>query len=123
MTTAFTPTVAIVGYQVRSADQSIIGEIEGVRRRGVRLHKFPGHPGHVGYLPAEAIAEVRESTNTAVVKSGITLTHILDAPHPPNEGADEWHKSNEWWADLLGHFGLFESEGRGNEPYLHPDQR
>jgi hypothetical protein len=123
MTTAFTPTVAIVGYQVRSADRkTVIGEIEGVRPRGVRLRKFPGHPGHFGYLPAEAINVVDEPTNTALLKSGITVTHILDAPHPPDERADAWHKSDEWWADLLGHFGLFESSGRGSEPYLHPDQ-
>ena len=31
--------------------------------------------------------------------------------------------SGGWWADLLGHSGLFDPEGRGSEPFLHPDQK
>jgi hypothetical protein len=124
MTATFTPTIAIVGYQVRSADRStVFGEIEGVRSQGVRIHKSPGQPGRYGYLPGAAIAEIDETMNTAVLKSGITAGHILEAPPPPDERSDQWHKSSEWWANLLGHYGLFESEGRGNEPYLHPDQQ
>jgi hypothetical protein len=38
-------------------------------------------------------------------------------------GPDDWHTSDDWWADLLGHFGLFDAAGKGNEPLLHPAQR
>jgi hypothetical protein len=116
--------IGLVGYQVRSHDgTAVFGDIEGVRPAGVRIHKIPGHPRHAGYLPADAIARVDTATDTVHLAPELTLEHVLDAPAPPDEGPDDWHKSGEWWADLLGHYGLFESEGRGNEPFLHPDQR
>jgi hypothetical protein len=116
--------IGLVGYQARSHDgAAVIGEIEGVRHAGVRIHKIPGHPRHAGYLPGDAIARVDTATDTVYLAPELTLEHVLDAPPPPGEGPDDWHKSGEWWADLLGHYGLFASEGRGNEPFLHPDQR
>lgn len=124
MSSAVTPTMRMVGYQVRAADgATVIGEIEGIRPNGVRVHKIPGHPRHAGYLPAAAIARIEDSTNTAFLTAGIGVDCVLDAPPPPGESPDGWRKSEDWWADLLGHHGLFESEGRGNEPFLHPDQR
>jgi hypothetical protein len=116
--------ISMVGYQARSNDGStVIGEIEGVRSAGVRVHKIPGHPRHTGYLPTEAIARVDAPTNTVFLAPEVGLAQVLDAPPPPDEGPDDWHKSSEWWADLLGHYGLFDSEGRGNEPFLHADQQ
>ena len=124
MSDTLTIRVGLVGYQTRSNDgMAIIGEIEGVRPNGVRVHKIPGHSGHVGYLPAEAIARIDESTNTVFLIDGVGLDQVLDAPPPPDQGLDDWHKSADWWADLLGHYGLFDSEGQGNEPLLHADQR
>jgi hypothetical protein len=121
-----TPQVSIqqVGYQVRTRDgSSVVGEVEGVRPRGVRVHKIRGHRGHHGYLPAELIARVDEATDTIFLVEGVTIDKVVDAPPPPDESPDGWHKSDEWWADLLGHYGLYESEGRGSEPFLHPDQK
>lgn len=116
-------TTAVVGYQVRTADRTIVGEVQGVRPRGLRLHKIPGHARHSGYLPGEAIARVDSATDTVELRTGIQLEAILDAPAPPDEGLDSWHVSDDWWADLLGHYGLFEPEGRTNEPFLHADQK
>ena len=48
---------------------------------------------------------------------------MLDAPPPPDERPDGWHASDDWWADLLGHYGLYDSEGKGSEPFLHADQK
>lgn len=121
-----TPAAAdtrLVGYQVRASDGTVVGEIEGVRTTGIRIHKIPGHRGHAGYLPSVAIARVEHSTNTVVLRPGIAAERIVDAPPPPDQSPDGWHKSAEWWSDLLGHYGLFESEGRASEPLLHPDQR
>jgi hypothetical protein len=115
--------IRLVGYQVREADGNVIGEIEGVRPAGVRVHKITGHPGRAGYLPRGAFANVDAATNTVFLCTGLTIEDVLDAPPPPDETPDGWHKSDDWWADLLGHYGLFESEGRTSEPFLHPDQR
>lgn len=116
--------IKVVGYQARDATGStVIGEVEGVRPRGVRIHKIPGHPRRHGYLPGEMIDRVDDATNTVFLAAGIGVDQVVDAPPPPDESAEGWHKSTEWWADLLGHYGLFASEGRKSEPYLHPDQR
>lgn len=117
-------SIGVVGYQVRTADgDHPVGEVEGVRKKGVRVHRIPGHLGHHGYLPAEAIAQIDRATNTIFLREGIDVGDVVDAPPPRGEDPDGWHKSSEWWADLLGHYGLYESEGRGNEPFLHPAQR
>ena len=122
--TMIEPTTALVGYQVREADgRTVVGEVDGIRPSGLRIHKIPRHRGRVGYLPAEAIATVDRATNTIRLRDGIRLAAILDAPAPPHEGREDWHLSGDWWADLLGHYGLFDAEGRGSEPFLHPDQK
>jgi hypothetical protein len=109
---------------VRTADGArAVGEVEGVRPNGVRLHRLVGHPGHHGYLPVEALERIDAATNTIFLRTGIGVEEIVDAPPPPGEEADGWRKSPEWWADLLGHYGLYESEGRGSEPFLHPAQQ
>ena len=116
--------IKVVGYQVRSADgSSVIGEIEGVRPRGIRVHKLTGHPRQAGYVPQEMIEGVEASTNTVFLAAGIGVEQVTGAPPPPDESPDGWHKSSDWWADLLGHYGLFVSEGRKSEPYLHADQK
>jgi len=115
---------AVVGFQAREADgRTVIGEVQGVRARGLRIHKIPGHARHHGYLPAEAIIRIDPTTNTLVLAHGITLADVLDAPPPPDETPDGWHMSGEWWADLLGHYGLSDSEGKSSEPFLHADQK
>lgn len=117
-------TTAVVGYQAREAGGgTVVGEVQGVRPRGVRIHKIPGHPRHHGYLPAEAIARIDRSTNTLFLTPGIGVAEVLDAPPPPDERPDGWHASDDWWADLLGHYGLYDSEGKGSEPFLHADQK
>ena len=116
--------MATVGYQVRTADGAVvIGEVEGVRPEGIRIHKIPGHARHAGYLPDGMVTSVDASTNTVLVASGIGVDEVVDAPPPPDASPDGWHMSPDWWADLLGHYGLFASEGRGNEPFLHADQK
>jgi hypothetical protein len=116
--------IKIVGYQARDADGSaVIGEVEGVRPRGVRIHKIPGHARRHGYVPGEMIGRIDDATNTVFLAPGIGVDQVVDAPPPPDESTEGWHKSNEWWADLLGHYGLFSSEGRKSEPFLHPDQK
>jgi hypothetical protein len=117
-------SIKVVGYQVRTADgERPVGEVEGVRPNGLRLHRIVGHPGHHGYLPARSLGRIDRATNTIFLRTGIDVEQIVDAPPPPGERPDGWRKSSDWWADLLGHYGLYESEGRGNEPFLHPAQR
>ena len=124
MTNTVQTSIRLVGYQARTFDAAtVVGEMEGVRPNGVRIHKIPGHPGHAGYLPAEAIARVDEPTNSVFLVAGVGREQVLDAPPPPDESPEGWHKSADWWADLLGHYGLFDSEGRGSEPFLHADQK
>jgi hypothetical protein len=118
------PTTALVGYQVREADgRTVVGEVEGVRPSGIRIHKIPGHPRRAGHLPAEALAGVDRATDTVRLREGIRLSEIIDAPDPPPGDPEGWRMSGDWWADLLGHYGLFDAEGRGAEPFLHPDQK
>ena len=66
--------IRLVGYQVRDADGRVLGEIEGVRPNGVRVHKIPGHPGHAGYLPAAAFARVDHATNMVLLSLGFRLS-------------------------------------------------
>ena len=113
----------IVGYQVRTADGRIAaGEVDGVRSDGVRIAGMPGHPGRHGYLPTAAIARIDRATDTVLLVPGITPDRILAAPDPP-DGPDGWHLSRDWWADLMGHYGLCDPAGRGDAPFLHPGGR
>jgi hypothetical protein len=116
--------IGSLGNQVRDADgHEVCGNIEGIRARGVQRHKIPGHPGRHAYLPGTAIARVDDASDTVFLTPGITLDAVLDAPPPPEETPNGWHMSDDWWADLLGHYGLYDAEGRINEPFLHPGQR
>ena len=122
--TTIEPSTSMIGYQVREADgRTVVGEVDGVRPSGFRIHKIPHHRREHGYLPAEAIATVDRVTNTIRLVDGIPRAAILEAPEPPDGTGEDWHLSRDWWADLLGHYGLFDAEGRGSEPFLHPDQR
>ncbi len=113
---------AIIGFQVRAADGTTpLGEVDEVSSRALRIHRIPGHAGHVGFLPLDAIDRVDKATDTVILTGGVDMERLIDAPTPPDAGA--WHKSPDWWASLLGHYGLFEAEGRSSEPFLHPDQR
>ncbi len=76
--------MATVGYQVRTADGTVvIGEVEGVRPEGVRVHKIPGHPRHAGYLPDAMITSVDPSTNTVVVAPGIGIDQVVERAAAP----------------------------------------
>lgn len=122
--TTIEPSTSMVGYQVREADgRTVVGEVDGVRPSGFRIHKIPHHRRATGYLPAAAIATVDRVTNTIRLVDGIRRDAILEAPDPPDGSPEAWHRSDDWWADLLGHYGLYDAEGRGSEPFLHPDQR
>jgi len=66
---------------------------------------------------------VSHGTNTIFLAQGVTPERVAGAPAPPDEGPDAWHTSPDWWADLLGHYGLFDAAGKGSEPFLHPAQR
>jgi hypothetical protein len=121
--TGTTLSTQAVGYQVRTAGgPAVVGEVEGVRPGGVRLYRIPGHVGRRGYVPNEAILWVSHGTNTLFLTQGITADQVAGSPPPPDEGPEDWHKSADWWADLLGHYGLFDG-GQGSEPFLHPAQR
>lgn len=113
-------TTALVGYEARQEDgRTVVGEVEGVHARGVRVHKIPGYPGRHGYIPAEAIERIDRALDVLVLRPGITGEGVANAPAPPDDSPGGWHVSTDWWADLLGHFGLFDPEGRGDGPYLH----
>ena len=119
-----TLTTQVVGYQVRTAgDGDVVGEVEGVRANGMRVYKLRGHRGRRGYVPSAAVLWVSHATNTIFLVEGIDADRVAGAPPPPHEGADDWHMSPDWWADLLGHYGLFDAAGKRNEPFLHPAQR
>lgn len=113
MTGTVTPSMRVVGYEARASDgATVIGEIEGVRPKGVRLHKIPGLPGYTRYLPAEAIARIEEPSTTVFLVEGIGLEQVLDAPPPPDASLGGWHRSADWWAELLGYYGLVDSKER-----------
>jgi hypothetical protein len=120
-----TPGISAVGHQVRTAlGNDVVGVVEDVAADCVRVHKIPGHPGRVGYVPEQAIEYVDPWTNTARLRAGIEVAQVLDAPRPTGASATgACHKRTKWWSDLLGHYGLYASEGRASEPFLHPDQR
>lgn len=118
-----TISIEQVGHRVRSADAAVVGEVEGIRSRGFRVHRLSGHPTKFGYLPDEAVAQIDRATSTILLRPGVTVDTVAGAPPPPGDKPDAWRKSDDWWANFPGHYGLFESEGRGNEPLLHPDQR
>jgi hypothetical protein len=113
----------IVGYQARTAGGEVLGEIQGVSPRGLRLHKIPGQLKRAGHIPAEAVASIDSATDTISVREGIGLEQLISSPAPPADGPDRWHMSDDWWADLLGHYGLYDAEGKSSEPFLHPDQK
>ena len=41
-------SIQLLGYEVRTDDDAVVGEVEGVRPHGMRLAKITGHPGHHG---------------------------------------------------------------------------
>lgn len=113
-----------LGYVVRThGNRAVVGEIEGVQARGVRLKNMPDHPGRHGHLPAEAIESADRRTRVATLRIGILPEAVIDAPAPPDDSADGWYTSAEWWADLLGHYGLYTASGRSSRPLLRIGSR
>lgn len=117
-------TMDLVGYRVRTADGMPVGEIDAVGPRGLRLHKMAGQ-GMMrhGYVPAEAVAGVDRDTDVVVLEPGIAMDSITAAPAPPGGDTGAWRESDDWWADLLGHYGLYDAGGKGAGPFLHPGGR
>ena len=108
-----------LGYVVRThGNGAVVGEIDAVQPRGVRLRDLLDHPGCHGYLPAEAIESADRRTRTATLRIGILPEAVVDAPAPADESADGWYASAEWWADLLTHYGLYTASGRSSRPLL-----
>lgn len=108
-----------LGYVVCThGNRAVVGEIDGVQARGVRLRNLPGHPGRRGYLPAEAIESADRRTRVATLRIGILPDAVVEAPAPPDERDDGWFTSPDWWADLLGHYGLYTASGRRSRPLL-----
>lgn len=84
-----TLTTQVVGYQVRAAgDGDVVGEVEGIRPRGMRLYRLRGHRGRRGYVPREAVLRVSHGTNTIFLVEGIDADRVAGAPPPPREGPD-----------------------------------
>ena len=115
--------LTLVGYLVREHGSEIpIGRVDGVAEGCARVDHISGFPGQVGYLPERAIGVIDPDTSTIELRPGIGIMDVVNAPQPAKPDAFGWHKSPEWWSDLLRHFGLTVSEGRGNEPVAHPGQ-
>lgn len=95
----------LVDLSVRAADGTLIGEVEGVRPLGVRLHRIPGHPRRAGYLPGAAFAQTDEITKTLFLRPRLSIERILDAPLPPEDTRGRWRRSADWWAELANHSG------------------
>lgn len=106
----------MVGYHAVNDDGEPLGSVDGVGSAGLRLHRMPGFPGEHGYVPAGAVAGVDADTNTVLIR-GVTPAWAVLTPPPPEAS----RRSDDPWADRLGELGLFEPEGTGNEPFLHPD--
>lgn len=65
-----------------------MGEVEGIRPRGMRLYRLRGHRGRRGYVPREAVLWVSHGTNTIFLVEGIDADRVAGAPPPPREGPD-----------------------------------
>ncbi|MFN8110383.1 MAG: hypothetical protein U0Y82_11155 [Thermoleophilia bacterium] len=115
------PDIRLVGYEVRTADGDHVGLIEGVGADGMRLHHLADRPTAGGWVPLMAVDRVDHALDTVLLMPGVDMDVILAAPPRADTDPDGWHKSNDWWADMLGHLGLFESEGRGSGPFIHHD--
>lgn len=121
MRTVESITGQVVGYQVRAAGNAeVLGEVEGARPRGIRVDRIPGHPGVRGYAPAGAVLWISHGTGTIFLDEGITPDLVAAAPVPPDEGLEDWYMSDDWWDELLGHYGLVGAAGARGRPALHP---
>ncbi|WP_217913314.1 hypothetical protein [Miltoncostaea marina] len=113
----------LVGYEVRTADGGqVVGRVEGVRPHGLRI-KASGTGRRYGYVPAELVTHIDDATDTLTLAEGIDADRVAGSPPPPDERPDGWHTSEDWWADVLGHYGLYDSSGRGSGPFLHAGGR
>jgi hypothetical protein len=120
MATVHTLPLKIVGFRAVAEDGEALGVVDGVGRFGVHLHRMPGFPGERGYVLAEAVSAIDDELDVVVLAAGITPAWAALTPAPDGE---EVRRSDDPWADLLGGLGLYEAEGTGNEPFLHPGGR
>ena len=119
MASVETLPLKIVGFRAVAEDGDALGVVDGVGRFGMRLHRMPGFAGERGYVLAEAVSAIDDELHV-VVLAGVTPAWAALTPAPDGE---ETRRSDDDWADRLGGMGLFEAEGTGNEPFLHPDGR
>jgi len=110
----------IVGFRAVAEDGEALGVVDGVGRFGLHLHRMPGFPGERGYVLAEAVSAIDDELDIVVLAAGVTPAWAALTPEPAGE---ETRRSDDDWADRLGLLGLFEAEGTGSEPFLHPDGR
>lgn len=115
------PALPMVGYRVvESGDASAIGEVDGIGWYCLRVHNVRDAPGRVVYVPARAIDRVDASAGAVILAPGIGVHEMLAAPVPSASAAGDWHRSPEWWADLLAYYGYWVpgpgwTSGRGAE--------
>jgi hypothetical protein len=112
--------MTIVGFRAMAEGGEALGVVDGVGRYGLHLHRMPGFRGEGGYVLAEAVSAIDDRLDVVVLAAGVTPAWAALTPAPEGE---EIHRSRDGWADMLGRMGLFEVEGTGNEPFLHPDGR
>ena len=110
----------IVGFRAVAEDGEALGVVGGVGRFGLRLHRMPGFPRERGYVLAEAVSAIDDELDIVVLAAGVTPAWAALTPEPDGE---ETRISGDDWADRLGLLGLFEAEGAGADPFLHPDGR
>jgi hypothetical protein len=105
------PALPMIGYRVvEVGGDDAIGEVEGIGWYCLRVHRIPGAPGRVVYVPARAIVSVGPASRAIVLAAGIGIDQMLAAPVPSACDSGAWHRSPEWWADLLAHYGYWAPE-------------
>jgi hypothetical protein len=107
----------IVGFRAVAEDGDPLGVVDGVGRFGLQLARMPGFPRQGGYVLAEAVSAIDDRLDVVVLAAGVTPAWAALTPAPEGE---ELRRSGDPWADRLGALGLWQAEGTGNEPFLHP---
>jgi len=111
MSQATDPALPMIGDRVvEFGGDDAIGAVEWIGWYCLRVQRIPGAPGRVVYVPAGAIDAVDPAARTIVLAAGIGIDQMLAAPVPSASERGTWHRSPEWWADLLAHYGYWVPE-------------
>jgi len=96
----------MVGHRVvEFGDGYAVGAVESTGWYCLRVNAIPGASGRVVYVPTRAIEWVDATARAIVLAPGIGIEEMLAAPEPSAGNAGARHRSPEWWADLLAHYG------------------